>query len=87
LPENCKKRGLPFIVVDLPSRTVSIRPFDRLDLKDIADRKQATVTWSIADVEPTAKGGLPKTMTQIVSGKPVTTFKLSADSSEYTVSP
>lgn len=87
LPENCKKRGLPFIVVDLPSRTVSIQPFESLDLKDIADRKQATVTWSIADVEPTAKGLLPKTMTQIVSGKPGATFKMSADSSEYTVSP
>ena len=84
LPENCKEERVPFLVIDLPSRTISIQPHSAFNPKDIVVMEAQQWGWiESAEIVPTNTTMLPARMTWSCAGYANRVLDLSPDKTEY----
>ena len=84
LPSNCEDEGVPFVVIDLPTRTVRVEPAPAKDPQDIVERVDQKWGWlESRETVTTDKTILPVRVTRSSPDSPNQVFELAPDMTEY----
>ncbi|MEQ8788183.1 MAG: hypothetical protein RIC55_17880 [Pirellulaceae bacterium] len=83
-PEHCEEEGVPFVVVDLPTRTVRVQPVSSVDTESIVARVDQEWGWKPSrETVHTMTTVLPRQMTWSSPGLPDRVLELSRDETAY----
>jgi len=83
-PENCKKEEVPFVVIDLPTRTVRVEPIPATPLTDLVPDVQQEWGWRESrETVATKTTILPVRITRSRPGHPDRVLELAPNKTEY----